>query len=129
MVWHFAYPDKSQLQLHCSYIHQTGVSNSWTGIWNGTMEWKMEWNNEHTQLQLTCVTGAAWSRLNYLVYLGLLPYRRSFMSNYSIAHHHASIRALAWYRCWLIIRCSVIAVLQSQTLERKIRVRLHKTIV
>ena len=37
----------------------------------------MEWNNgmekygmeRHTQLQLTCVTGAAQSRLNYLVYL------------------------------------------------------------
>ena len=37
--------------------------------WNGTMEWKMEWNSEHTQLQLTCVTGTAQSRLNYLVYL------------------------------------------------------------
>ena len=33
------------------------------------MEWKMEWNSEHTQLQLTHVTGAAKSRLNYLVYL------------------------------------------------------------
>ena len=33
------------------------------------MEWKMEWNSEHTQLQLTRVTGAAKSRLNYLVYL------------------------------------------------------------
>ena len=29
----------------------------------------MEWNSEHTQLQLTHVTGAAQSRLNYLVYL------------------------------------------------------------
>ena len=38
-----------------------GVSNRWTGIWNRTMEWKMEWNSEHTQLQLTCVTGAAQS--------------------------------------------------------------------
>ena len=43
-----------------------GVSNCWTGIWNGTMEWKMEWNSECTQLQLTHVTGAAQSRLNYL---------------------------------------------------------------
>ena len=25
------------------------------------MEWKMEWNSEHTQLQLTCVTGAAYT--------------------------------------------------------------------
>ena len=33
------------------------------------MEWKMEWNSEHAQLQLTRVTGAAQSRLNYLVYL------------------------------------------------------------
>ena len=47
----------------------SGVSNRWNGIWNGTMEWKMEWNGEHTQLQLTRVTGAAQSRLNYLVYL------------------------------------------------------------
>ena len=46
-----------------------GVSNHWNGIWNGTMEWKMEWDSEHTQLQLTRVTGAAQSRLNYLVYL------------------------------------------------------------
>ena len=37
-------------------------------IWNRTMEWKKEWNSEHTQLQLTRVTGAAQSRLNYLVY-------------------------------------------------------------
>ena len=43
-----------------------GVSNRWTGIWNGTMEWKMEWNNEHTQLQFTCITGAAQSRSNYV---------------------------------------------------------------
>ena len=33
------------------------------------MEWKMEWNSEDTQLQVTCVTGAGKSRLNYLVYL------------------------------------------------------------
>ena len=26
-------------------------------------------NGKHTQLQLTCVTGTAQSRLNYLVYL------------------------------------------------------------
>ena len=50
-------------------IVSLGVSNRWNGIWNGTMEWKMEWNGEHTQLQLTCVTGAAQSRLNCLVYL------------------------------------------------------------
>ena len=48
---------------------EQGVSNRWNGIWNGTMEWKMEWNGEHTQLQLTRVTGAAQSRLNCLVYL------------------------------------------------------------
>ena len=50
-----------------------GVSNCWTGNgmerWNGMMEWKMEWNSERTQLQVTRVTGAAKSRLNYLVYL------------------------------------------------------------
>ena len=46
-----------------------GVSNHWTGIWNGKMEWKMEWNSEHIKLQLTRVTGATQSRLNYLVYL------------------------------------------------------------
>ena len=46
-----------------------GVSNHWNGIWNGTMEWKMEWNGEHTQLQLTRVTGTAQSGLNCLVYL------------------------------------------------------------
>ena len=45
-----------------------GVSNHWNGIWKRMMEWKMEWNSEHTQLQLTRVTGAAQSRLNYLVY-------------------------------------------------------------
>ena len=33
------------------------------------IEWKMEWNSEHTQLQLARVSGAAQSRLNYLVYL------------------------------------------------------------
>ena len=46
-----------------------GISNRWTGIWNGMMEWKMEGNSKRTQLYLTCVTGAAQSRLNYLVYL------------------------------------------------------------
>ena len=33
------------------------------------MEWIMEWNSEHTQLSLTHVTGAAQSRLKYLVHL------------------------------------------------------------
>ena len=33
------------------------------------MEWKMEWNSERTQLQVTRVTIAAQSWLNYLVYL------------------------------------------------------------
>ena len=33
----------------------------WNGKWTGTV-------NIATQLQLTCVTGAAQSRLNYLVY-------------------------------------------------------------
>ena len=36
---------------------------------------------------------------------------------------------LAWYRYWFIIRCFVIVVLQSQTLERKTRVWLRKTII
>ena len=40
----------------------SGVSNRWTGMWNGMVEW----NSECTQLQLTCVTGAAQSRLNHL---------------------------------------------------------------
>ena len=54
----------------CADIYfQLGVSNHWTGIWNGTMEWKMEWNSERTQLQVTHVTVAAQSRLNYPVYL------------------------------------------------------------
>ena len=48
---------------------QKDVSNHWTGIWKGTMEWKMKWNSERTQLQVSHVTGAAQSRLNYLVYL------------------------------------------------------------
>ena len=50
-------------------IDKLGVSNRRTGIWNGTMEWKMEWNSECTQLRVTCVTGTAQSRLNYLMYL------------------------------------------------------------
>ena len=44
-----------------------GVSNHWTGIQNGLMEWKMEWNSEHMKLQLTRVTGADHSKLNYLM--------------------------------------------------------------
>lgn len=32
------------------------------------MEWKMEWNDERTQLHLTHLTGAAQTRLKYLVY-------------------------------------------------------------
>ena len=58
-----------KMQKTLSYNSETGISNRWTGIWNETMEWKMECNSEHTQLQLTRVTGAAQSRLNYLVYL------------------------------------------------------------
>ena len=102
-----------------------GVSNRWTGIWNRTMEWKMEWNSEHTQLQLTRVTGAAQSRLNYLVAV-ISPQKL-----YEQLRHCplSCFYILAWYHCWLIIRCSVIAVLQSQTLERKTRVQLCKIIV
>ena len=66
-------PDKEECWQHAlDFLIQPlwwGVSNHWNGIWNGTMEWKMEWNSEHTQLQLTRVTGAAQFRLNYLVYL------------------------------------------------------------
>ena len=51
------------------------------------------------------------------------------MSKYNIAHHHASIAKHACSCCWLIIRCFVIVVLQSWTLERKTRVWLRKTIV
>ena len=51
------------------------------------MEWKMEWNNERTKLQFTCVTGTVQSRSNYLV----LSHRRSFMSKFGTARHHASI--------------------------------------
>ena len=71
----------------------TGVSNCWTGIWNGAMEWKKEWNSEHTRLKLTCVTGAAQSRLNYVpsVSVGLFSHHRRFMSSYGIAHRHASL--------------------------------------
>ena len=35
----------------------------------------------------------------------------------------------ALYRCWLIIRCFLIVLLQSQTLTQKTRVWLRKTIV
>ena len=59
----------SYLCCPCSCHSVPDVSNRWNGIWNRTMGWKMEWNSEHTQLQLTCVTGAAQSRLNYFVYL------------------------------------------------------------
>ena len=83
----------------------------------------MEWNSEHTQLQLTCVTGAAQSRLNYLVAV-ISPQKL-----YEQLQHCplSCFYILAWYHCWLIIRCSVIAVLQSRTLERKTRVQLRKT--
>ena len=87
-----------------------GVSNHWNGIWNGTMEWKIEWNSEHTQLQLTRVTGAAQSRLNYLV--AVIPPQK-------LHCQPSCFYILAWYCCWLIIRCSAIPVLQSQTLEQK----------
>ena len=115
-------------------VDYRGVSNHWYGIWNGMMEWKMEWNSEHTQLQLTRVSGmsgATQSRLNYLysVSLGLLSHRRSFMSNYGIAYHYASLSGHGTVAGSIIIRCFVIVVLQSQTLERKTRVWLRKTIV
>ena len=59
----------------------------WNEQWTGMMEWKMEWNSEHTHLQLnSCIT--VHSRLNYTpgVSLGLLSHRRSFMSQYGVAH-------------------------------------------
>ena len=37
----------------------------WNGIWNGTVEW----SRKGAQLQLTFVTGAAQSRLSYLLHL------------------------------------------------------------
>ena len=58
-----------QLNANDKSSSTEGVSNRSNGIWNGTMEWKREWNSEHTQLHVTRVTGAAQSRLNYLVYL------------------------------------------------------------
>ena len=82
------------------------------------MEWKMEWNSEHTQLQLTCETGTAQSRLNCLVYL---------QGCYLTAKALQAGTALP--TVMLLYPSMVIAVLQSQTLEQKIRVQLHKTIV
>ena len=49
-------------------VNVVGVSLI-TGLECETVEWKLKWNGESTQLQLTCVTGTAQSRLNYLVYL------------------------------------------------------------
>ena len=73
-----------------------GVSNCWTGIWNGTMDWNMEWNSEHTQLQLTHVTGTAQSRLNYLVAV------ISTQKLYEQLRHcpPSCFHTLAWYCCW-----------------------------
>ena len=93
-----------------------GVSNHWTGIWNGMMEWKMEWkmewNSEHTQLQVTCVTVAAQSRLNHLVYLQAC-YLTTEALYKQVRHCPPScFYILVWYRCWLTIRCFVIVVLQ-----------------
>ena len=89
--------------------------------WNDGMENGMEqWTYT---VALTGVTGAAQARLNYL------SHRRSFMSNYGIAHRAPScfyILAYAWCRCWLIIGGSVIIVLQSETLERKTKVSKEK---
>ena len=97
--------------------HNRGVSNRWNGIWNGTIKWKMEWNSEYIQLQLTSVTGAAQSKVQLLiVFLGVLSHHRSFTSKFGTAKCHASTYIQAWYCCQLIVRCSVIVVLQSQTL-------------
>ena len=90
------------------------------------MEWKMEWNSEHTQLQVTRVTGTAQARLNYLVAV-ISPHAEAYEQLQHCPPSCFYIRAL--YHCWLIIRYSVIVVLQSQTLERKTRVWLRKTIL
>jgi len=52
------------------------------------MEWKMEWNNE-----IPSCSNWHCSIKVYLpsVSLGLLSHRRSFMSKYGTARHHASI--------------------------------------
>ena len=65
---------------------------------------------------VTCVTGTAQCKLNYLVYL----YRaaitlQNFMSKYANTNHHASISKHACC-CNLIIRYFATVVLQSQTL-------------
>ena len=54
----------SEVMAKMSLLSLSGrdVSNRWTGIWNETI-------NERTQLQFICVSGAAQSRSNYLVYL------------------------------------------------------------
>ena len=48
----------------------------------------MEWNSECAQLQLTSVTGAAQSRLNYLVAFISL---KQLYEKFGVAHRHASI--------------------------------------
>ena len=84
-------PDLSSCSLLCqliSYLRHLVVYNCRTGIWNGMMEWKMEWNNKHTQLHLTCATGPAQSRSNYLE--GVISPQK-LMSKCGNANRHASI--------------------------------------
>ena len=91
------------------------------------MEWKMEWNSEHTQLQLTRVTGAAQPRSNYPVYHSCCCLTsEAFMSKFSTARHHASISK---HGTVASPSCFVIVVFQSQTIIQNTTVWLHETVV
>ena len=102
-----------------------------TGLEYGTERWNGKWNgtvNVQCYSCVTCVTGAAQSGLNYLVI------SRAVISpqklDEQVRHCWPSYFYIQiWYCCWLIVRCFVIVVLQSQILERKTRVQLRKTIV
>ena len=90
----------------------------------------MEWNSDCMQLQLTCVTGAAWCKLNYLQCIfRTTPHRTSCMSKQDNVNHHASLSKHGTACCQLIIKCFNIVVLHSQTLVQKARVWLCKTTV
>ena len=104
-----------------------------------TRLYNMEWNDgmENGMEQWTCEVAANSCNWRFSlqvelpsVSLGLLSHHRSFMSNLSTALPTIMLLSVqAWYRCWFIIRCFVIVVLQSQTLTQKVRVWLHKTIL
>ena len=94
------------------------------------MEWKMEWNSDGTQLQLTHVRNWFCSISVELPHVALKLMSHCFMS---IAHMLLCLSMVLLLAClvYSLRQASLVVtvVFETQTLTRKAKVWLHKTIV